>query len=524
MKEFFVKNKRNWIDLLVLFCSLVFISICYLIFKPIYRIEGVADGFASRIFIYTAIFGWIIALIVLFSRKKLTLNRFLFLLFILAILLRVAYMLITPFDYRQHDTTGPVGHEAYAGTIYYTGGLPVTNEYQFYHPPFNAFMQSTWMHIFKPFLMFANFFIVDPYKFDVNNLDVLYESTQILSCFYMVIVVYLVIRIFKSINLSKPAKLFGICFIIFFPRLIQFAAQENNDPLCVLFCFFTIFFTFRYAKNKSWFNTLAIGVSVGLAMMAKLSGAVIALVPGAYFIYDFVKAIKSRKDESTKVNGKPLWCDLLLKYVSLVVVAFALGLWFSIYAKVRFDQPFGYVYPLSEDSDLYHGDVNFFARLINIFDFVDFYKVIYGNTFVNYNLFNFTVRSALFGEFGFLNADYLAVFAQTINYLFVILSIVNFIILLCSKGKKQSFLISFAIILIATQYLAQIYFNATYPFGCTMDFRYIVPIVFGFGLMQALSLDAFYGKKNWKSSFTLVTTILGSTVIASTVIFYLIVI
>lgn len=433
-------------------------------------------------------------------------------------------MLITPFDYRQHDTTGPVGHEAYAATIYNTGGLPTTNEYQFYHPPLNAFMQSTWMHIFKPFLMFSNLFLSDAYKFNVENMDVLYETTQILSCFYMVLVVYLTIRIFKSLKLGKPAKIFAICFVIFFPRLIQFAAQENNDPLCVLFCFFAIFFTFRYAKNKSWFNTMAIGVSVGLAMMAKLSGAIIALVPGAYFIYDFVKAIKSRKDESTKVNGLPLWGDLLLKYVSLVIVAFALGFWFSIYAKVRFDQPFGYVLPLSEESELYHGDKNFFVRLINIFDFPDFYKVIYGNTFVNYNLFNFTVRSALFGEFGFMNADYLAVFAQTINYLFVLLSVVNFIILLASKVKKQSFLISFAIILIATQYLAQIYFNATYPFGCTMDFRYIVPIVFGFGLMQALSIEAFWGKKNWKSTFTIITTALGSLVIASTVIFYLIVI
>lgn len=524
MKAFFVRNKRNWIDLLVLFCSLVFVSICYLIFKPYYRLDGLIDGFASRLFIYGSISILFIAGIILFVRKKLTPNRLLFMLFILAILLRVAYMLITPFNYRQHDTTGSVGHEAYARIIYETGGLPTTNEYQFYHPPLNAFFQSTWIHIFKPFLCFSNIFLGELFKFDVTNFDVLYESTQILSCMYMIIVCYLVIRIFKSLNIRKIAKLFGICFVIFFPRLIQFAAQENNDPLCVLFCFFTIFFTFRYTKNKSWFNCLAIGVSVGLAMMAKLSGGIIALVPGCYFIYDFVKSIKNRKDESTRINEMPLWTNLLLKYVSLVVIAFALGFWFSIYAKIRFDQPIGYVLPLSKDSQLYHGDVNFFARLINIFDFQDFYKVIYGNTFVNYNLFNFTIRSAMFGEFNFQNGDYLAVFTNTLNYLFVILSVINFIIMLCSKEKKHCFLISFAIILILTQYFAQIYFNIAYPFGCTMDFRYIVPIVFGFGLMQCLTIDAFWGKKNWKGTVTSITTTLGALVICCSVIFYLIVI
>lgn len=523
MKLFFKNHKRLWIDLLVLFCTLIFVSACYLIFKPIYRIEGIQDGFASRMFVYVLILAWLITGLILYFNKKLTFNRFLFMLFLLAVLLRVAYMLITPFNYRQHDTTGDVGHEAYASIIYKTWQLPDSNEYQFYHPPLNAFTQACWMHIFKPFLMFANLFLSSDFKFDVNSMDVLYETTQILSCMYMIIVCYLVIRIFKSLNLNKIAKIFGICFVIFFPRLIQFAAQENNDPICVFFCFWTIFFTFRYWKNKSWFNTLMIGVSVGLAMMSKLSGAIIALVPGAYFIYDSVIAIKN-KDKINENSNFPKWADLLIKYASLVIVAFGLGFWFSFYAKARFDQPIGYVFPISEESELYHGDKNVFQRIFNIFDFKDFYKVIYGNTFVNYNLFNFTIRSALFGEFNFMNGDYLAIFSSTLNYLFVLLAIVNFIIYLFEKDKKQSFLISFALLVILTQYIAQIYFNISYPFGCTMDFRYIVPIVFGFGLMQSLTIDKFIKLNNWKGTLTKVSTMLGAMMIVSTSIFYLIVI
>lgn len=526
MKEFFIRNKRNWIDLLVLFCALVFVSACYLIFKPYFFIEGYIDGFASKIFIYCCIAIWLTVGIVLYIKKKLTFNRFLFMLFILAILLRVAYMLITPFNYRQHDTYYEYDndfHFNYAETIYRTGKLPDSNDNQFYHPPLNAFCQATWMHIFKPFLMFVNLMLPADFKFDVESMTTLFETTQILSCMYMIIVCYLTIRIFKNLKLNRIAKIFGICFIIYFPRLVQFAAQENNDPICVLFCFFTIFFTFRYWKNKSWFNVLAIGVSVGMAMMGKLSGAIIALVPGLFFIYDFVQAIKKRNDSSTKINGMPLWVNLLIKYFSLVVIAFGLGFWFSIYALIRFNQPIGYVLPLSEKSPIYHGDVNIFLRLFNIFDFNDFYKVIYGDTFVNYNLFNFTIRSALFGEFWFSTGDYLAVFSSTLNYIFVISAVVNFIIFLFSKNKKECFLIAFAITLISTQYLAQIYFNISYPFGCTMDFRYIVPIVFGFGLMQAITIDGLITEKNWKGTLTKVTTIIGSLVIVCTAVFYLVV-
>ena len=523
VSDFFRNNKRIWIDLAWLFGALVFITVSYLVFKPYYRIPNVVDGLASRIYIYTLILAWIITGIFLYKYKKLNMKTLLCMLFVMAVILRVAYMLITPYNYRQHDTVTPYGdgHENYAWIIYETGGLPETNVYQFYHPPLTAFLQSCWMHCFKPFLEFSNLFLDIDHQFDTSSMHVMFESTQIMTCMFMVLLCYFVIKIFYHLDVNKIAKIFGVCFVIFFPRLVQFAAQENNDPICVFFCFLTIYFTFRYYYQKSWFNVMGIAVSVGLAMMAKLSGAIIALLPAVFFILDFYKSIKENKKTE---KGFPMWADLLIKYSVLLVVSFALGFWFQIYAKVRFDQPIGYVYPISEESDLYHGDVNFFNRFINIFEFNDFYRVVYGNTFINYNLFNFTIRSALFGEFNFMNADVLAIFSSSLNYLFVLLALFNFIIYMIRPDKKNFLLIVAAITIIVTQYGAQLFFNIRYPFGCTMDFRYIVPIVFGFGIMQTINIDRFIHEKNWKGIVTLTSTILGSLMILSTVIFYLIII
>ena len=163
---------------------------------------------------------------------------------------------MTPNNYRQHDTITDYGdgHADYAKIIYETWKLPDSNSYQFYHPPLNAFIQAIWMHISNGLLQLMN---VLPFnlKYDLSNYYTLFETTEILSCMYMIIVCYITIRIFTRLKISNKAKILGMIFILFFPRLIQFSAQENNDPLVVLFSFFTIYFTFRWWDDKSWFNT-----------------------------------------------------------------------------------------------------------------------------------------------------------------------------------------------------------------------------------------------------------------------------
>jgi hypothetical protein len=253
-----------------------------------------------------------------------------------------------------------------------------------------------------------------------------------------------------------------------------------------------------------------IGLFTGLAMFAKLSGALIAVPAMVAYIIVFIQCI--RKKEPFK--------HLIFQALIIGAIAAPLGLWFHIYAKIKFDQPFGFVFS-NLTSALYHGDKSFFARFINIFDFGDMCTALWGNTFVNYNMPNFLIKSALFGEYGFSGADALAGFALVFNYLFVYLSLALMVIYFIKSGKEHFEIKIIAGALIVSQLLAQLYFNIKMPYGCTMDFRYIVPIIIGFMILDALAADRFVKENDWKKYFSIVTCSLGMLMIASSSLFYL---
>ena len=248
----------------------------------------------------------------------------------------------------------------------------------------------------------------------------------------------------------------------------------------------------------------------GLAMFAKLSGALIAVPAMVAFIIVFIQSLI--KKESFK--------HLIFQALIIIVIVAPLGLWFHIYAKIKFDQPFGFVFS-NLTSALYHGDKGFFARFINIFDFGDLFGNLWGNTFVNYNLPNFMIKSALFGEYGFSGADVLAAFALVFNYLLVYASLVLMVIYFVKSSKEHFEIKIIAGTLIVSQLLAQLYFNIKMPYGCTMDFRYIVPIIIGFMILDALAADKFVKENDWKKHLSIVTCSLGMLMIASSSMFYL---
>ena len=253
-----------------------------------------------------------------------------------------------------------------------------------------------------------------------------------------------------------------------------------------------------------------IGLFTGLAMFAKLSGALIAVPAVVAFAIVLIQAI--RKKEPFK--------HYIFQGLIIGAIIAPLGLWFHIYAKIKFDQPFGFVFSNLTNA-LYHGDKNFFERFINIFDFSDLFKSLWGNTFVNYNLPNFMIKSAIFGEYGFSGADAFAMFALVFHYLFIYSSLVLMVLYFVKSGKEHFEIKIIAGTLIVSQLLAQLYFNIKMPYGCTMDFRYVVPIIVGFMILDALAADKFVKENDWKKYFSIVVCAFGVLFIASSSFFYL---
>ena len=174
--------------------------------------------------------------------KRLNVARILFLMCIAGFIMRLGYVLYTAGSARQHDTWTPYfdGHEAYAWRLFETGKLPESNVYQFYHPPFNAMVQSAFMHFLDGFAgVMTKLFGMGDYfqtRFTFGKPDYidelryfLYSGCQILGVLYSFIICVVSVKTLSMFRFSSKTKILLAAFLIFFPRGIQISGQLNND-------------------------------------------------------------------------------------------------------------------------------------------------------------------------------------------------------------------------------------------------------------------------------------------------------
>lgn len=453
--------------------------------------------------------------------KRLTTSRIILLLFILGCILRIGYMLYTPISARQQDTYNAkgTGHEAYAWTIFTTGKLPTTSDYQFYHPPLNAMLQSAFMKFMEFFteLLTTLFGLGDyfPSKF-LNGMEAssvnkdfvtaeryyLYSTTQILSVMYSVITCVVLLKTVKLFRFSSKTEVFLSAFVIFFPRHIQFAGMVNNDALAYMFSMLAIYYALKWQKGgKSPVYIWLCAFAVGLGMMAKLSSATVCLPIGGIFLYELIGTARKQK-------GAMSWKKLCLQYGVFLAICAPIGLWFQVYAKIRFDQKFGFVFSnlnrlLSTERH------SFFERFFVAFDINEYFGSLYCVPFSSwadkangiyganghYNLFNYITRSAIFGEFTYSRGEGFAVVSLLLAWIgcFALLAgMIRAIVLYARKRKAGGDLLKevqlngadllFIFLLLLSQAGSEVYFYITMPYACTMDFRYIMPIILGLAL------------------------------------------
>ena len=186
---------------------------------------------------------------------------------------------------------------------------------------------------------------------------------------------------------------------------------------------------------------------------------------------------------------------MILQYGVFLLICAPIGLWFQVYAKIRFDQNFGFVFS-NLNHKLYTGDHSFFGRFIFAFDFSEWFGSIYCRPFYgNYYLFNYALRSSIFGEFSYWQGEGYAVAAILTAYLSVVLLAMSltWAVVACIKtrGRADSVFrraelsvpdLLFVFLLVQSQIFSEIYFYIQMPYGCTMDFRYIMPLILGIAL------------------------------------------
>lgn len=520
----------------------VFLLTCFL-FAVVKPLAGFYHpGAFAKTVIALAIAGCGVFIAYMGATKRLTARHIAIILLIIGYAVRVGYMLHTPANVRQHDTYSKRfnGHEAYAWTLFETGGLPTKNDYQFYHPPLNAIMQATFMRIVNWVVsLFGGSFSPDIYTYGIEIYEVntyidnyrffLYSSCQILAVLYSFITAVTLMKILRLFGFSEKLYLFLAAFAVLFPRHIQFAGMLNNDAIAYMFATLALYFSLKWWKgNKSLVYILLCGLAVGLGMMAKLSSATVCLPIAGIFIYEFIRTLRKKE------GAIPFW-QMVVQYGVFLCVCAPIGLWFQVYAKIRFDQPLGFVFS-NLNQKLYTGHHSIWGRFGITFDLSEYFSSLYCIPFSgNYNLLNYAIKSSIFGEFTYSQGDSWGAVSLVFAYLGVAFLVIGGVwcAVLWWKNRKDenSFIrqnppvshrdLLFAGLLIISQVVSEIYFYIKMPYGCTMDFRYIMPLILGLALAVGViqkTLTASGG--GLAAKFSLVLYIIVGGFLISSTLFY----
>ena len=382
------------------------------------------------------------------------------------IVMRVGYMLYTSFTMRGHDI-GPFdddGHFGYMYQIFSTGTLPQTNTYQFYHPPFAHIVQALVVKVFSWFQPGA-------------ETTSLFEAAKIVPCFAACALLWVCRSLCREVKLSGRATAIALAIIAFQPTFFIFSSSINNDSLMLLFFMIAVLYTIRWVEAPTMKNILLIALAIGLGMMTKLSAAAVALFTAPVFIAVLFKSWREKK--ARRIFGQ---------FAAFAGVCVPLGLWYPLRNMLEFGQSFGDVFTLSTTSKLYSGDYSFAQRFLS-FPTDQLFSPLYCNPYGDYNVWIYTLKCSVFGEFTFGRPDAVAALLIAANLIVILLSLAAMIYVMVRCKETNKFARYGLFWLWLVQVVSFIVFNLRFPFGCTMDFRYIVPTAIIGAIYMGIAMD-----------------------------------
>lgn len=386
-----------------------------------------------------------------YDKDSLTNDDFITCIIIIGFIMRIGYMLYTPCNVREHDVGNlnldSYGHASYILNIIQNHKLPNSNVGQFYQQPLFYLLSSLVSNIINTILgRNDSFFLVD--------------AAKTFSCFASCSILILSLRIFEELDMKGTGKKIAMVLIAFLPNFYLMGGRVNSDALATFFMTATILYTLKWNKNISWKNTLILAVIFGCAVMTKISCGIIAVFTASIMIHKLYKMCKEH-------NAK----EILIKLLSFACISFPLGLWYSVRNYILFNQSFMYVPKPSMNSGLYCGDHSLFERFILI-SFKNLFSSPYADPFNDYNYPSYLIKGAAFGEFKFNNQGFIPI--MLLFFTMIIAAILMLSIIYVYIRSNAKIIIKYGLLLLFLLiYLSSIRFNISYPFGCTIDFRYI---------------------------------------------------
>lgn len=375
---------------------------------------------------------------------------------ILAIIVRLIYVIKTPFTEKQHDVEPNGNGLSYIFSITDDGKLPSSNRGQYYHPPLHQIICAGWVKVISIF-----------------NSDKVFlcESLQFVTLIYSMLIILVMNMIFKEFNFSNKIKLILNIVLALHPTLIILAGSINNDELCALLTLVAALFLIKWYKSDSLKDLIILAISTGLSVMTKTSGGLIAFPITYIFIKKLFKELNESKNQSIIIKKN------LCIYVLFGCISLPIGLWYPIRNNILFGQPILYVMD-PHNADLYVGNCSFLERFL---PFSSEIGAMYCDPWTHCNIPIYLLKCSLYGEYSWIvGGIYNILYYSTIiiNIFFILYILYCVIKNSIKKSEENNELKISLVVLFLINLFSYLSINIELPYGCTMDFRYIIPTLF----------------------------------------------
>jgi len=374
-------------------------------------------------------------------------NKWIFLILLVSILLRLFYLAHTPFNIRTHDVIEKGGHLDYIKYFSKNNSPPPPGAGWEYHQPPLYYLITSW--IYKVINLLG---ITNPNMF-----------LQLTSLIYFVVFLVFAYKIILILTKNKNIVFYlSIIMLSFWPSGIMHSIRIGNDLLFYAFYAIALYFIQNYYLNDNS-KDLTLGILFSsLALLTKANGL------SLYIILFFVSIYKI----STKKFKK--------KHIILNIALLLGGIIGSFFTKV-------YYFFNGESKDLLLGNTNITINPIlkvnnNLLNYITFdFKTYLINPFTstwidNYGrqfFWNFVLKSSIFGEFMFFDSIlFILGLSLSLLSLFFYLSIIISVIFL-KKEEVKKYLVMLLNLFIP--FILLLLYRIHEPYASNTDFRYAFP-------------------------------------------------
>lgn len=389
--------------------------------------------------------------------------------------LRAVMVLFTPLNFHQHDvsnfTSEQAGyHDTYILFVYENFTLPagdVRDLGQFYHPPLHYIISAVFLRLHNALpLKFSN---------DINGLKML----PLLWTSYLVIFAK---KILEWFGIKGRALVISLMIVVFCPQMIFLSIQVNNDALALMLFAASFLLALKWQEKPEISTILLLAVSIGCAMMTKLSMGFVAFPVAWIFLAKLIKTSKGSKSKNPKLKLS----SLIKQFCAFAAVVFPLGLWFPLKNLIGYKTPITYVFVIDssagQDVWMYSALQRFLLPSKEILASPFLFE---GNNFNDFNIPLALIKTALFDEREFTDPYLFRVGQAMLIMAFILVILVTACAVMIAakrlklKGKgildNPEYMALW--ILAGSLLISECIFCFKHPVACTQAFRYIAPVL-----------------------------------------------